>query len=671
VRRRCDMPRPRYLTKSRFKLALECETKLFYTRKEEYPDQKETDSFLQALADSGIQVGELAKLYYPGGTEVETLKYDDALSETNSLLEQTDVTIFEAAVQYEDLFIRVDILKKTGTHIDLIEVKAKSYSESKDGDFLNRFGYLDSKWKEYLYDVAFQKYVVEKAFPDHEVNAFLMLADKNTRSTVDALNQNFLIVRDSKGRTKIKTKKALNSEELGDAILRVVDVDEPVRMIYMNEDAKVPRQEAFRDWISRLSRAYSSDTLIRTSLGSKCAKCEFRCSDEEKATGKRNGFEECWEREADLKDGDFQKAFSFNLWDNKRADKHIEQQKLFLTDLDLEDIGYKSDAKPGLSRTERQWLQISKSVENDNTAYLDEDGLKAEMDTWTFPLHFIDFETTMVAIPFNAGRSPYEGIAFQFSHHSVEEDGSIRHSGQYLNSERGVFPNFSFIRALKQELDKDEGTIFRYAAHENSFLNLIYSQLEESNDEEVPDRIELMAWITTISQPSKRNIGKWSPGSRNMVDMLDLVKKYYYHPAMKGSNSIKQVLPAVLQSSTTLQEKYSAPIYGKGLEIPSMNYEDWRWMQTDDSGKIEDPYKLLPPVFDDIDQDEIDGFFVDYNISDGAAAMTAYARMQFTEMSGSERDYLKTALLKYCELDTFAMVLIWEYWHSEVYQKKE
>ena len=55
------------------------------------------------------------------------------------------------------------------------------------------------------------------------------------------------------------------------------------------------------------------------------------------------------------------------------------------------------------------------------------------MSAWVYPLHFIDFETSMVAIPFNKGRRPYEGIAFQFSHHVVQKDGRIEHRGQYLN----------------------------------------------------------------------------------------------------------------------------------------------------------------------------------------------------------------------------------------------
>lgn len=58
-----------------------------------------------------------------------------------------------------------------------------------------------------------------------------------------------------------------------------------------------------------------------------------------------------------------------------------------------------------------------------------------------------------------------------------------------MNTTPGVFPNFEFIRNLKAELETDEGSVFRYAAHENSFLNTIYKQLKNSEE---PDREE---WI--------------------------------------------------------------------------------------------------------------------------------------------------------------------------------
>ena len=58
---------PRYFTKSKFKLALECPTKLFYTGKSAYVNQRVEDTFLAALADGGFQVGALARCYYPEG----------------------------------------------------------------------------------------------------------------------------------------------------------------------------------------------------------------------------------------------------------------------------------------------------------------------------------------------------------------------------------------------------------------------------------------------------------------------------------------------------------------------------------------------------------------------------------------------------------------------------
>jgi hypothetical protein len=125
----------RYLTKSRFKLALECPTKLYYTRKKEYPDNKQDDSFLQTLAEGGFQVGELAKCYFPGGHDITSLDYKKSLAETNKLLQQENVIIYEPAIRFQNLFIRVDVLVKTGNLVKLIEVKAKSYSEDEDGDF--------------------------------------------------------------------------------------------------------------------------------------------------------------------------------------------------------------------------------------------------------------------------------------------------------------------------------------------------------------------------------------------------------------------------------------------------------------------------------------------------------------------------------------------------------
>jgi len=152
-----------------------------------------------------------------------------------------------------------------------------------------------------------------------------------------------------------------------------------------------------------------------------------------------------------------------------------------------------------------------------------------------------------------------------------------------------------------------------------------------------------------------------------MVDLLKLVKCYYYQLEMGGSNSLKYVLPAVLNSSEYLQNKYSQPIYGKKSIIKSLNYDDgWVWLKKDDKGNIINPYELLPPLFEGIDEEQIEEFYMKSNIKEGGAAMTAYAKMQFTKMSDLEREAIANGLLKYCELDTLAMVMVWEYWNNEI-----
>ena len=190
------MQKPRYLTKSLFKTSLECETKLYYSKKQEYPDKKIDDPFLEALAEGGFQVEELARIYHGGGTLVEGRDYKGVLDITNFLLLEEKVIIYQAAFRYENLFIRADIIVKDGNKLDLIEVKAKSFDGKDSMNFLNKSGNLDTGWVPYVYDVAFQKYVITMAHPQFQVRSYLLLADKNAKATVNELNQKFLIVRD-------------------------------------------------------------------------------------------------------------------------------------------------------------------------------------------------------------------------------------------------------------------------------------------------------------------------------------------------------------------------------------------------------------------------------------------------------------------------------------------
>ncbi len=651
---------PRYLTKSRFTLAMDCPAKLFYYGKSQYPNKKSDNEFLEALAKGGYQVGALAKCYYPLGHDVEALDHLQAVEETNELLEQEDVVIFEAAIQVEKFFIRIDILEKHGSAVNLIEVKSKYFDGNSSLDLLNSKDHIDAKWKPYVYDVAFQKHVLKLARPDWQVKAYLMLADKSANADVDGLNQKFLLRDNQDGRTKVELVGDLSPEVLGNEILTRVNVDDLCEMIYKGTDSKEPLPMPFSDYASHLADHYWKDEKINKPVHKDCGNCEFRCTPEEEKEGLISGFKECWSKQLGWVDQDFERPTIFDIWNFRRKSNMIDQGIFHMDHIRPSHIGNGADdPNPTLTPRSRQWLQVQRTVQNDPSPYIDTDGLKEELSRWNYPLHMIDFETSSVAIPFYRGMRSYEDVAFQFSHHVIYEDGTIEHLPEYINIERGHFPNFDFVRALRDQLSQDAGSVFRYAAHENTILNHILLQLQ--NAPEVEDKGDLIDFIRTITHSANHK------GERDMIDLLDVVKKHYWHPMMGGSNSLKAVLPAVLNSSDHIVEKYSQPIYGRNSEIKSQNFEDGTiWIQLDDQGQVRNPYDLLPSLFEDLDDDNVEEFLMGDRLADGGAAMTAYAMMQFTEMSDMERSRIVEGLLKYCELDTMAMVFLWEGWKNMI-----
>jgi hypothetical protein len=637
---------PFYLTKSRFKTALECPTKLFYTDKENiYANKKSEDEFLMALAEGGFQVGELAKLYFPDGYDVKPLAYDESLAETAQQLKNHKIAIYEAAIQFDQFFIRVDVLNKNGSDVELVEVKAKSFDPA-DPDFTyKRSSFIRPGWRPYLFDVAFQTWVTQQAFPEWNITPYLMMADKTKVASVDGLNQLFRIrvVESDSGRKEceyIGTK----DQELGDEILTKVDVTEYVEQIW--DGKSVPDDKRlgdellpFADRARKYAKYYKEDIKLGTPIGTHCKDCEFRT---EAGSALQSGYEECWKEQVGSHFS-VDEPHIFDIWDN-RDKETLLHNKIYLI-RDMKD-GYSFSGKRG----PRKDLQVLKVQNNDESEFIDPD-LFLEMDRWTFPLHFIDFETSMVAIPFYAGKRPYEQLAFQFSCHTYYDTGSVTHS-EWISAEAGEFPNYDFVKALKTVLDQDEGTVFRYAAHENTVLNQIRKQMIDEGNSELD---ELIDWIPTITIIDKDE----PPPERAMVDMLQLVQNYYYQKDMGGSNSLKSVLPTIMNHSAFIKNKYAQPMgYGTHLRGEIV------WQNNNNNGKAVDPYKLLPPLFEGIDISSdtyLDGKGL---IRDGGAAMMAYMLLQFSDLDSDIRKRIVKGLLKYCELDTLAMVLLYEHWKS-------
>ena len=743
-------------TKSAFKIATHCPMQAYYyynsgNNEGQYENQSANDDFLKSLAEGGFQVGELAKIYgdVPPENDLEGCSgYDKPLKRTRELFKQEKVNIAEAAFRYGDCFVRADVVKKDGHKIELIEVKAKSWdpkidfvSVAQGGKYKGKH-VVNSDGRDYLYDVAFQKWVVENAlktdYPNEPwiVQAFLMMPDKSKVNTIPSLN-GLLKVRqeelekDGRKEKRAKVEVAPGALEIlkkpHEHILTPFPVDNDCKLVIEGKTAEqadvlgVP----FVPFIEEKSKRYVNNEKTDCSLGSKCFTCPFRLSDDKEKDAEKtgpadkpklkSGFEECW-REVPKRYTDDLEKHSIKALNGtgltrspNTKDDWIRNGIYYIDDIDESVYPRKNDReKTGWSNNERKWIQIDGVKKNQKEPIILKDELRAEMKSWDYPLHMIDFETTASALPFFENTRPYEQIAFQFSHHIIHEDGRIEHAGQFLKTQPGKFPNFDFIKELKEQLGKGGGTIFRYATHENSILRAIRQQLLDSEE---PEKDELIAFIESITHPTSEEAKAYKkdgisvkPGNRDMIDLCDIVKRFYWHPDMKGSNSIKDVLPAILKSGTYIQEKYSKSIYSS--EIKSQNYKDHpiALIVKDDRGEIQSPYKVLPQLkeiqdslIDTIanqelwnkeelrryaqssDDDEID-VSDETRIKNGGLPLVLFRSFQALDPNVDWEKELTAAnltpdalkykairegLLKYCELDTMAMVLVWEYFAHE------
>ena len=132
------------LTKSNYLTGLQCPNLLWITKnnKEKIP---KPDKLAQQKFDVGTLVGKYATKVFPGGIDLSGLDFKENIDQTKKELDKKK-PLFEAGFLVEDLFLRADVLFPVGNKWDIIEVK--SGTKVKD---IN------------LHDVAFQKYVCEKA----------------------------------------------------------------------------------------------------------------------------------------------------------------------------------------------------------------------------------------------------------------------------------------------------------------------------------------------------------------------------------------------------------------------------------------------------------------------------------------------------------------------------
>lgn len=620
-----------------------------------YQSTQDDNGFLEALADGGIQVGELARHYYPGGHLIEYDKDKNiSISQTKSLLSKESVIIYEAAISYKNCYSLVDILVKEGNTIKLIEVKSKSweYGES----FRDEKGFISSRWQKYLYDVAFQTWIAKKSFKDFKIESYLMLVDKNQSSTVDGLHQYFEIVKVD-GRSNLRLTTEPKDMELGEPILIQINVCEEVNQILegngrQNSSTSLEYM-GFDYWVEELCSSIENNDRISQPISKTCKSCEYRIKPPDLISGKKCGFNECWSKELGWDHEELSKPLIFDIWNERGTQKLLDSGKYHIEELEPEDyeVNYHTiSGRDKFSNNDRKSLQIMKTTGRDTNSEIILPGLFEEMEDWKFPLHFIDFEGVSPAIPFHKGMKPYKKTPFQFSIHDVYENGDVKHVSEWVEREPGVFPCFTFIRELKKILDQDQGSVFMYHHYERTTLRDVKGMLEDSSES---DKEELINFINTLIEEES---------NRCLIDQQKLVLRYYYSSFMGNSNSIKDVLPAVLNESDFLKQEYSRPYSGLTIKDKILYVEKY--------GLVINPYKLLDPLDLDTkpnlynDNEIIDGDKINESVADGGKAMMEWSRMQFPGIPTEERHNVFKGLLSYCELDTLAMVMIYQHWKS-------
>jgi hypothetical protein len=600
-----------HLSKSDFKVARTCGTKLYY-RKLRYPSNLEDDPYLEFLADGGYMVETIAKLLFPEGKEIGFGPGVDASALTQEALKKDNVTLFEATFLFGQLLARVDILEKRGNQLRLIEVKAKGFNSQEVADFgpfRGKRGDISSKWQPYLEDVAFQTHIVRSLYPKAQVTPFLCLVDKSKTCNAETSFDKFQVV----PRAKAEGKKVFSRPEVvftgnvealrKNPIVSVVDVS--------NETEEL--MPIVRESASTFSATLTGENPVKIppALGVRCKKCEYRVDE-----GVKSGFKECWGKLADVSPHllDFYRVDVLGQKGQVAADM-IAQGRCSVRDIDAADLR----GKVG----ERQSIQLQGTLKN--TEFINPQLLKI-LGTCKYPLHFVDFEACRTAVPYHAGMRPYEQVAFQWSCHTIPTPGADVVHNEWINIEES-YPNFEFARSLKKVINGG-GTVFVWSHFEKTALKDVRRQLVQYGQTDH----DLAAWLDSITSDH-------GP----LVDLCELAKEHYFHPRMAGSLSIKYVLPAVWFESEKIRNH---PWFSKYVR--------------EKDGRLLDPYEALDPLpfGDDAIEDEGEA------VREGTGAIRTYQEMMYglRKSDAAFRDTYKQLLLNYCKLDTAAMVMIWIHW---------
>jgi len=172
----------------------------------------------------------------------------------------------------------------------------------------------------------------------------------------------------------------------------------------------------------------------------------------------------------------------------------------------------------GQNLSAAQALQIDTAASGE--AHVDRQGLGEFLAAARYPLHFLDFETLMHAVPRFDDQRPYQQIPFQYSLHILHADGELEHR-EFL-AEEGKDPRTAVAVSLAGDLG-EHGSI------------VAYSEPTEKRA------------LGALAEHCPRQAAALGAAQTRFIDLLTPFRQLmYYHPDFNGDLSIKSVLPAML-----------------------------------------------------------------------------------------------------------------------------
>ena len=183
----------------------------------------------------------------------------------------------------------------------------------------------------------------------------------------------------------------------------------------------------------------------------------------------------------------------------------------------LNDIVDIADIPDDFETTDRQFIDIQSFKHN--RVHMDKAAIRGFLNTLIYPLYFLDYETVFPAVPLFDNTRPYQQVPFQFSLHIQEKKGGDLNHVEFLHRDV-TDPRPDFIKSLIENC----GDIGSVVVYNQSFESSINNQLA----------VDYPVYSDRIDNITQR-----------MVDLLvPFRSRWLYHPDMKGSASLKSVLPA-------------------------------------------------------------------------------------------------------------------------------